>query len=425
MPKPKILKSFEDLCDAQNSLTVDQARKIVLSVTEGLCPATFLVNSAGRPLDMLSICAKTHALVAQNSPTSTTYDLETNARNLTASETKAMDEVCRKETTKEGLMLQRMMETHRTLPRYRKEIVKTLKDEVKAIHFFRWDGSCRSSVDEIRWALCYYPSTKKRMDTTKKVLLSLIKGVAAVGLDFLIGANRHPMVRQTLAESLQHTQHLHESEIFAKSAQHVNRKKHILLLVAGLGCGLSTHSQATARHLERKYGIQAKVYCNEHIGDTLKHIAKHYLEYVPKINDPFTQYVYAEIKKYLSLNYTVTVWGHSYGGAVTSRIAQYLNNNHLLTPALQLVTFGSIYVPQPRKTGDVNIMHYMFYNDVALKVNRLDPQRDRFVKWEECPIDVGQEIPPSLLGNVLEWQIHTNYVPLFMKLAKKMKKFHV
>lgn len=422
MPRSKtFLEKFQALCDGQDNMTMDQARKIVLSVTEGLCPASLLVSSKGNPFDMNSMCKKTHALVAQNVPT-WKYDLEENSTNLTVSESKAIKEVCTKETTKEGLMLQRIMETHRTLPRFRKEILKTLGGEVKAIHFFHWDGSCRSSVDEIRWALCYYPSTKRRMDYTKKVLLSLLKKVACVGLDLLIGTNHHPRLRQLLSESIQHTNHLQDSAIFAKSVEGIDQKKHILLLVAGLGCDLSTYSIGTARHLERKYGIQVKVYCNEYIGDTLKHVAKHYLQYVPKMNDNFTKYVYAEIKKYLFQNYKVTVWGHSYGGAVTSRIAQYMNIKSLLTPALKLFTFGSIYVPSPQKTGDVDITHYMFYNDVALRCNQLDPQRDRFVKWEKCPIDVGQELPPSLIGNILEWQIHTNYVPLYMRLAKKLKK---
>ena len=65
----------------------------------------------------------------------------------------------------------------------------------------------------------------------------------------------------------------------------------------------------------------------------------------------------------------IIVIGHSYGGAMTSKIAKYLNDDSKLKKEeltkLQMATIGSIYIPPYFKTKNVKLYHYVYKNDPA------------------------------------------------------------
>lgn len=88
---------------------------------------------------------------------------------------------------------------------------------------------------------------------------------------------------------------------------------------------------------------------------------------------------------YLSRNYETVLIGQGYGGMCVSRIAELYN--FCPDPRLQIVSLGSIYIPDKENTNRVNIRHYMFDNDIVAlacnklsKVSKLSMQSDK-VTW--------------------------------------------
>ena len=68
--------------------------------------------------------------------------------------------------------LESFITTHGSIAIFRLAILKSTSPsfDVRAIHFFRWDGTCRSSPQEIKKAMARYASTKKGMATAWKVV---------------------------------------------------------------------------------------------------------------------------------------------------------------------------------------------------------------------------------------------------------------
>lgn len=372
------MNTFKNLCNGRDELAITQVRQIALLATDGLCPGNIFLNDQGGPLNMRMTCENTYRFVAKYKPAWWHYG---RSQALMFFEAMAMAvKRCSLDPEKHNLLTS--IPKQKTLSFFRKMVLTTLgSDNVKAIHFFRWDGSCRSSVNEITWAICHYPS-------------------------------KSSTVRQTNAKLLSNSLHLADKNIFNDSARNVTQKKPILMFVVGLGCTFDAAGmQNMKEQIEKKYRVQTRIYCNQSLNNTMTQIGKNFLGRVPRMKDSFPQYIYAEIKRYLHQNYKVFVWGHSYGGSIVSRIAEFLSEHGLSTPALQLFTFGSIYVPLPSQTSGVNIKHYMFYRDVALKVNKLNPERDTFVHWMRSEEDNGKEIKNTIFGSALEWDIHNSYSP--------------
>lgn len=109
--------------------------------------------------------------------------------------------------------------------------------------------------------------------------------------------------------------------------------------------------------------------------NVIKNIAKVILKFNPSKNDLFVQEVLDEIKDYMKQDVRIILIGHSYGGAVVSRVAEHLNKSIKKSTnsdnKLQVATFGSIYISEKRKVKNINILNYMFTKDVVLKINGL------------------------------------------------------
>lgn len=85
----------------------------------------------------------------------------------------------------------------------------------------------------------------------------------------------------------------------------------------------------------------------------------------------FEESVIQAVKQQNVLGKNIILYGFSYGGGVVSRIAKILKKGHFPKHAIVFRTFGSIYVPPDLNTDGYDVKHYMFKNDIALKVNKL------------------------------------------------------
>jgi hypothetical protein len=81
-------------------------------------------------------------------------------------------------------------------------------------------------------------------------------------------------------------------------------------------------------------------------------------------------------------------------------------------PNLHIITFGSIYVPKPERTLGVDLKHFMFINDVALKCNKLGKhgKREEYVIWLQPPSSQTiTKTKKSIFGTKEEWEAHNAY----------------
>jgi hypothetical protein len=196
----------------------------------------------------------------------------------------------------------------------------------------------------------------------------------------------------------------------------------ILYDVLGLGCSEFPQSVLDEVRLELTdiYGIPCEIICNKSLGNTLKNIGKTVCYIPPSKKSKTVSDLYSRVIKDLKNGKKVIIFGHSYGGSVASRVAELIHDNQIKTSRLLIVTFGSIYVPQPSKTRGVNIKHLMFYNDVALKCNHLNPKKDLFVYWRTHKLSHYNSEWYQILGSDIQWKIHNDYGPeLKIPLLKK------
>jgi hypothetical protein len=196
----------------------------------------------------------------------------------------------------------------------------------------------------------------------------------------------------------------------------------ILYDVLGLGCSEFPQSVLDEVRLELTdiYGIPCEIICNKSLGNTLKNIGKTVCYIPPSKKSKTVSDLYSRVIKDLKNGKKVIIFGHSYGGSVASRVAELIHDNQIKTSRLLIVTFGSIYVPQPSKTRGVNIKHLMFYNDVALKCNHLNPKKDLFVYWRTHKLSHYNSEWYQILGSDIQWKIHNDYGPeIKLPLLKK------
>jgi hypothetical protein len=187
------------------------------------------------------------------------------------------------------------------------------------------------------------------------------------------------------------------------------KKKEVCIYVVGLGCS-EVNPEAYKEEAERissRMKMPVHLLCNQSLKNTLFQIAKTVCYLKPSLKNVFVQEVYTLVKKYIVEDYNVYLIGSSYGGSVVSRVAELFDTTD--SNKLIITTFGSIYIPD--KILNMNIIHYMYRNDVALKCNKLDYHKDRSdVKWLR-PNDYKTPVKPkfSFFGTDEEWQSHNNY----------------
>jgi hypothetical protein len=193
--------------------------------------------------------------------------------------------------------------------------------------------------------------------------------------------------------------------------------KNITIQIIGLGCS-SVKQNVLERYetyLGNELGMPCVVYCNQSMMKTLYDVTKTCINFIPSKKHKFVQYVLNEVKQYINKGYNVFLLGYSYGGSVASRIAEILHKDPqglTYVNRLNIITLGSIYVPRPDRTQGVNISHYMFENDVALKCNKLGKKgiKEPYVVWlQQSDYLVSSKKKKSIFGTKEEWEAHTSY----------------
>lgn len=180
---------FARLCASSpaSEVTLANIRAIVLYQTQGLCPVHKLMDADnGTVLGVKAVCSATASDVKSR---------RSFWRNWRASMDQHVEKLMAQEHTTlpgKGMLSPLQMSTldalitSKSLAMFRLAILESTSPpfDVRAIHFFRWDGTCRSSPEEIKKAMARYASTKKGMATAWKVVfgVAVAASVLAVGI---------------------------------------------------------------------------------------------------------------------------------------------------------------------------------------------------------------------------------------------------
>ena len=196
-------------------------------------------------------------------------------------------------------------------------------------------------------------------------------------------------------------------------------KKYVALFILGLGCSASEEHKLRkyADVLGKRTNIPLKMLCNESLGNTLNGIVQRVCYMVPNKKNKFIQEIYECVNTYLNDNVEVLLVGHSYGGMCASLVAEIFNDKP--NPGLHVATFGSIYISKQKDTNNVDLKHYMYKHDVAMKCNKISEKTHQFVKW--MPSSLKSTPRFSLLGTTAQWDVHNNYGDLIEKVLIERK----
>lgn len=159
---------------------VQEIRKTVMYATDGLCDVALLIDpDSGELLSTVHVCEKTRTFSKR---VKWGEDEDDFVVRMTLGEKKFKGELelpCLLSDTQV-----QMLEDKATLPcqQFRSWIVSSPYFNVKAVHIFNWDGTPRPTVTAIKWALCRYPSQKKKMHKVLKIILAAALVAGAVYL---------------------------------------------------------------------------------------------------------------------------------------------------------------------------------------------------------------------------------------------------
>jgi hypothetical protein len=170
-----MVTTFQSLCrslDDDGKVTVSAARSIVLYKSNGLCPVNLFVNENGTLLSLNEVCSpQTYNVVEKKQWKLFGKNLEKFIDVAVEKENKARSNHSLKCVLGSGLELKilRLLLTHgENCKEFRAALLKIKNLKVRGIHFFRWDGTPRP-LNEIKWAICHYPSSSMDMSNVLKV----------------------------------------------------------------------------------------------------------------------------------------------------------------------------------------------------------------------------------------------------------------
>lgn len=215
-----------------------------------------------------------------------------------------------------------------------------------------------------------------------------------------------------------------------------NPTKTVILIIPGFGF----ISEDRIREIKDFYLRNTKVddieiIYNPSAFNMLKRIGQLYYGYNYLRESKFVKSLYNKILDHLENNHKVLVYAHSYGGAVMSTIANLYNEDILdnvydssLFSNLYIATFGSILTVTHHI--NINLVQYMYYNDVALKTNKLilpnyndkrfENLKDgvgtikimydckQFITWIKTTLNK-EKIKNTIFGTKTEWDFHNFY----------------
>ena len=216
-----------------------------------------------------------------------------------------------------------------------------------------------------------------------------------------------------------------------------------IIMVLGLGCHEMDDGDKELYADQFKKGSVATVAieCNKSVVNSVKDVLKTACSLAPSRKEKQVQHVIKLLNNLLwpdrnggQQNRHVYILGHSYGGSVVSRVAQIISDDsariyRFAKRRIHAATFGSIYIPSPVTTAGVDIVHYMFQNDVATKCNKQAmPERvagfdERSgIVWLPSPFNnllKRFDIKGLVFGTKSQWVLHNMYHGVINKLLKE------
>ena len=177
------LEKFEALCNDGQELNAALARQIVLAKTNGMCDPSLLLNEEdGTVLNLRRLCKKTESIVKK--------------RSWSWKKEISLDEFAHAMMNKEdGLSLNRrakilstFSQNHKDVSSLRSALLRNSTHKTIAIHFFKWDGSCRTA-EEIQQAIMKYPNDRRFL---LKVIAVAVAGTVGLGAALYVRSRMSP-----------------------------------------------------------------------------------------------------------------------------------------------------------------------------------------------------------------------------------------
>lgn len=234
-----------------------------------------------------------------------------------------------------------------------------------------------------------------------------------------------------------YTQHAMHFVVYVKeeylhrimSAKEVNDTNDALAVFYVLGMGCQVADSDELNYIKKYISNVANtdhvfIKCHPSMTKTLKGIAAAACYLKPNKNDPFLAEINNDVSLCLSKGYRVMVLGHSHGGMMASLVAESFAQNksslwkQKYKSKLQFLTFGSIYTPDAKTVGeDIDIRHYMFLDDVAMRCNKLKQPKEKhlnnqhgnvvWMKHDTIKLKRWEKLAPA--GTKQSWEIHNAY----------------
>ena len=200
-----------------------------------------------------------------------------------------------------------------------------------------------------------------------------------------------------------------------KTPVSVNNTRMTLFFFVGLGCSETEdeYLDSMKDFFAYESGIKNVILkCNKSFSSTFYDILKSACGITLK-TDPFVLQSIKEMTAELEKGGKVHVYGHSYGGSVVSRIAEYFNDIVKYNTKLTFKTFGSIYIPEAKDVNKVDMHHYVFKDDICLRCLNKDRinKSNNMITW----LDNKSPYKPTfgdkfrIFGAEKRWKIHNQY----------------
>ncbi len=164
----------DDDNDNEHQLHAGIVRQIVLAKTNGLGDPSLLLNVYdGTVLTLPQLCKSTAAIVEKRS---WTWKKEVSIEEFAERMTDQEEALPAARNVSEAKVLRIFAQDHPDVASLRRALLQNPYYQTKAMHFFHWNGRCRSAK-EIQQAILKYPNSRRSM----LKLIGLVLGALAVG----------------------------------------------------------------------------------------------------------------------------------------------------------------------------------------------------------------------------------------------------
>jgi hypothetical protein len=176
------LQKFEALCQDDQELNAALARQIVLAKTNGMCDPSLLLNDEdGTVLNLRRLCKNTESIVKK--------------RSWSWKKEISLDDFAQAMMNKEdGMSLNRrakilstFSQNHKDVSSLRSALLRNSTHKTIAIHYFKWDGSCRTA-EEIQQAVMKYNDRRFLL----KVIGVVVAGTVGLGAALYVRSRMSP-----------------------------------------------------------------------------------------------------------------------------------------------------------------------------------------------------------------------------------------